>query len=1157
MVALGTGFFVGIKSTGPSMSATAWEYFKTNNLMDIRVQSTIGLTDDDLNTIKGVDGVSGAMGEKFVDALVLVNGQPEIDMDGSQISVRAYGIDLNMLQEYYYGGDNANFINRPTLIEGTYPTKANQCLVDASELSTPESYQIGNKITLEADANTDLSGMNTLEFEIVGIIRSPGYLSFERGNSLVGSGKIGTYIYIPNGAFSTDYYSEIYVTVDGASKLEPYSDEYTTLVNSVRQKINAVSAQSVSARAESLASSLPEQIAKAETEYNNAKTTVDTQLKQAEEQIALYQKYVDNPDGSYNEAVNSAAEALGIAEGEFNGNTSEYYAAVERYNQYLEAYKSAKTAQSEQAKKLEEAQSQFNSAQNALTSASNAVTTAQQLVTSTQNIIDTTNNILKSLEAYQNGQMDNSQLAQILSTLQSINPDLYQSVTSLTAVSMATEAISLITPYLDEQKSQLASYEIKLKDSQAQLKEYQQQFDTAQAYLSAAKLAYNTADAQLNDAYEQLNSYYEQLEGTKSQLSMAQIELMLNENSVQNDLDLLKTVIANAQTYLDKAQEEYKTAKANAETQLTAAKNKIDNANELLSKLSTAKWNVYDRNDSPGYSSYESAVSNVDVLSNIFPVIFFLVAALVCLTTMSRMVEEERTLMGTLKAIGYSSSAIASKYILYALFASIIGIAVGVVIGVYALPYAIFKAYSIMFTMPNLKFSFPVSYILIGAAISLCTTLIAAGVACAKELKVHPAQLMRPKAPKPGKRVLLEKIPFIWKRINFTGKVTTRNLFRKKARFITTVLGIGGCTALILASCGLYSSINNLMKEQYDDSGICQYDIQIAFAENQSDDSAMLEILKNDSRITDIMLSFMQSVTGGSDSTDKTEDVYIFVPKDSEKLSSFVKLQNRTTGGKLTLDDRGAIVTEKFAKDTNTEIGDSIWIETSDGERYNIPVAGITENYTFSYIYMSENLYQYVFQKPVEYSYAIGTLDKSVLDDIGKTSGEANKKSQLSTELMAYESINAASFSKDTIDTLNEVIDVLSIIIIIFIVAAGLLAFIVLYNLSNINISERQRELATLKVLGFHNKEVSEYIYRENIILTVIGIAAGLILGIFIHKLLLIYCSVDTVMFVQNLTWYSFVIAAALTALFAVIVNLIMHRKMRGIDMVESLKAIE
>lgn len=1157
IVALGTGFFVGVKSAAPSMEETAEQYFSDNNLMDLRVQSSIGLTGDDLTAIKNIEGVSGAMGAKFVDALVLVNGQPEIDLDGTQISTRAYGIDLNMLQAYYYGANDKNFINRPTLLEGTYPTKSNQCLVDESSLSTPDSYQIGSKIKLEADANTDLSSLAVTEFEIVGVIRSPYYISFERGNSLVGSGKIGTFIYIPESAFTSDYYSEIYVTVDGSDAYDPFSDAYIQYLKPVADRIREVGATNIATRTNELKESLPGEIASAKQAYQTSYATLQTRLQEAEEQIALYQKYVDDPEGSYNEAVKQAAEALGLAAEEFNGNSSAYYDAIETYNQNLEAYKAAKAAQSEKYKQLTEAQRQYSAAESALTAAENAFNGATQLVSTTQNIIDTTSTVLSSLEAYQNGQMDNSQIAQVLATLESINPDLYHSIASLSAVSMATEAIALVTPYLDQQKTQLAAYQEQLEASKQELTVTKEKFSAAATVLSAAKTAYEAADEQLNAYLETLRGYYDELEGSKTDLSMAQFELMLNESSVSNDLNLLKATIANAQTYLDKAKKEYTETKESAEAALADAQKKIDAAEKLLAKLDTAKWNLYDRTDTPGYTSYDGAVHNIKVLSNIFPVIFFLVAALVCLTTMSRMVEEERTQMGTMKAIGYSSTAIATKYILYALFASVIGAALGIVIGVYALPYAVFKAYSIMFTMPSLSLSFPVVYILLGMAISLLTTLLAAGIACARELRVHPASLMRPKAPKPGKRVLLEKIPFIWKHISFTGKVTVRNLFRRKVRFLMTVIGIGGCTALVLASIGLYSSVHDIMPKQYGDDGIAAYDVQIVFADNQTDDSAMMELLHDDSRITDLMLSSVQSVTGGSDRIDKTQDVYLFVPKDCAKLSSLIHLQNRSTGETLTLDDSGAIITESFAKDTDTQIGDSVWIINGDGEQFSIPVAGITENYAFNYIYLSENLYQYIFQEPVTYNYAIGTVDPSILTDERTKNVTATKKSQFTTDLMAYDSINAVAFTSDTVDTLNEVINVLSMIIAIFIVAAGLLAFIVLYNLSNINISERQRELATIKVLGFHDKEVSAYIYRENVVLTIIGILLGLLLGVFVHKLLIIYCAVDTVMYVQTLRWYSFVIAAAMTTVFAVLVNFLMHKKMQKIDMVESLKAIE
>ncbi len=1157
IVALGTGIFVGIKSAAPSMSETADKYFSDNQLMDIRVQSSIGLTAADVDEISKIDGVSGVMGEKFVDALVLVNGKPEIDIDGSQISTRAYGINLKKLQEHYYGIKDNNFINKPTLIEGSYPTKNNQCLVDASELSAPESYKIGNYIKLEEDSRSDLSGISVKEFEIVGIIRSPYYVSFERGNSLVGSGKIGTFIYIPDSVFTNNYYNEIYVTVNGTDAFEPGSEDYYNHINSVADKIKDISGKSIDTRVSELKKDLPGQIKSAEKEYNESKNKYETGLKEAEEQIKLYQKYVDDPQGAYNDAVKKAADALGIAEDEFNGNSNAYYNAIETYNKNLEAYKAARNLQAEKYQQLTEAKDKYNSAERMLATAQSSLNTANQFVSSTQSVIDSTSSILTSLEDYQNGKMDNSQISQILSTLQGINPDLYASIGSLSAVSMATEAIAMINPYLEQQKGQLAIYQADVEKSQKELDNYKVQFEQAATVLNTAQLAYNASEVQLNAAYDELENFYNKLEGSKNELSMAQIELMISKNEVGNDLDMLKSLIANAPSYLQKATDEYNAIKASGETKLLSAANRIENAKKLYKNLDTAKWSIYDRTATPGYSSFENAIDNIKVLSNIFPVIFFLVAALVCLTTMTRMVEEERTQMGTMKAIGYSSLSIASKYIIYALFACLIGSTLGIIIGVYAFPYAVFKAYSIMFTLPDLKFNIPIAYIITGTFISLVIALSATIIASAKELKVQPATLMRPKAPKPGKRVLLEKITFIWKRLNFTSKVTTRNLFRRKSRFIMTVIGIGGCTALILGSLGFYSSINNLMKMQYDENGISDYDVQFVFAEKQTEDSALMKILKNDNRITDIMLSSMQSVTGGSERSNTVSDVYLFVPKNANKLSSFIKLNNRTKGSTLSLDDTGAIITEKFAKDTNTHIGDQIWIETADGVTVNIPVANITENYTFNYIYLSENLYQYLFQEAVSYNYAIGTIEPSIMAASKTTNNNTTKKAALATELMSYDGINAVAYVSDTVDTLNEVIGVLSIIVLIFIIAAAVLAYTVLYNISNINISERQRELATIKVLGFHDKEVSAYIYRENIILTIMGIALGMVLGIFVHKLLVIYCAVDTVMYVQTLAWHSYLIAAALTSTFAIIVNIIMHKKMKKIDMVSSLKSVE
>ena len=1153
IVALGTGFFVGFKSAGPSMSKTAEEYFKSNNLMDIRIQSPIGLTDDDINSIKKIQGVNGVMGQKFVDALILVNGQPEIDIDGSQISTRAYGINLAKLQEYYYGVHDENFINRPTLIEGTYPTKNNQCLVDESALSTPDSFKIGNIISFEADRKTDLSGVSVTEFEIVGIIRSPYYLSFERGNSLVGSGKIGTYIYIPDSVFSNDYYSEIYVSLNDSDNYDPFSEEYSDYVDSFTPLIESVSTANITKRADELKKSLPKQIADAEKEYNSSKKLIDDGLKTAESQVKLFQKYVDDPEGSYNDAVNQAANALGIAEQEFNGNSQQYNQAIQTYNQNLQAYKAATAEQKEKYSKWLDANQKYNAAANMLTTAQNTVNSTKQLISSTNTVITSTSDVLTSLEDYQNGKLNDDQLSQILGSIQAINPDLYASVTSLSAVSMATEAIALINPYLTQQKEQLAVYEEQLAQKQKELEEYNKTFETAAVYLATAKAAFEEADAKLNAAYAELEAFHSQLQGSQSDLSMAQIELMISQNAVSNDLDMLKATITNAKEYLDKAIEEYNNLKKISDTTLVSSFNKIENSKKLYSKLDSAKWNIYNRTNTPGFGSYEGAVNTVSALSNIFPVVFFLVAALVCLTTMTRMVEEERIMLGTFTALGFTRVEIMAKYLIYAFLASAIGGVFGSVVGFVIFPTAVAFAADILFDVPEIILTYRWPYAITGIFCSIGVTVLATYYTCHKSLNVLPASLMRSKAPVSGKRVLLEKVPAIWTRLSFIWKVTMRNVFRNMKRFVMATMGVAGCTALLVAAFGLNDSINATLDKQFiADDRVWSYDMQIVLGgsyDTTLGTCAPFETVKSKAQIKSAMLEHMKVYDATADGKDTRLETYVVVAAEPGEVSNYINLADAKTGKQQYLTDSGAVITQKLAKELDIDVGESIKIEVSEENSVYVPVAAIVENYTFHYIYMSPVVYKYVFGANPAYNYIVANL---ALENM-----EAAQKNAFAEELMDVYDISAIAYTSQIQDSLQNILDSISLVVVIMIVCAGLLAFIVLYNLSIINITERLKEIATIKVLGFDDMEVSAYIFRENILLTVIGIVEGIISGVIVHRIVLMMADVDIITYGYNIDFSSFIYSVILAFGFSMFVNVVLHGKLKKVEMVESLKSIE
>ncbi len=1157
IIALGTAFFVGIKATAPDMFATAEKYFTDYNLMDIRVQSLAGLTDEDLNAIRSLHGVAYVKGQKFTDALVKVNGEIISDIDGTRISARAYGISPEHISDFISGDNDGSYINRVEKIEGEFPQQIDECLVDASQLSTPDEYKIGSTITLETESGNSPSTLTTNTFKIVGIIRSPYYLSFERGNTTVGSGKVGTFIIIPDEAFKTDYYSEAYITVEGADSYDPYSDEYFEYISPLIENIQALSTNQCIVRAAHLKPQLRQQIADGEKLIENSSAEISEKLKELDDTILQLEDFVTNGDTIVEEAEKEFNEKFAQAEGNLTGKTEEYYAAIEEYSNQEQLYQTKLAEYNSESIKLQQARTAYDEAFNAHSDAKNAIEYAKQTITTTNNLIAAGETMLQKIEDLQTDSMSQTEIQGIVNSMKLLYPDLYDAVEAMTTQGLATEIATALAPYIEQQKQslallekELAEKETALNEVETQLAENKTKLDTATRKLADAKTELTNAEAALQAANSQLNQL-----GLNIQSGSLQIEI--ERVKAETQLNELKNQVNNAPVNLSIAKEKRAQAVAQLDSELRAAQEEVSAAKTLLSKLDSFSWNVYDRNDTPGYQSYGQSVENIRILSNIFPIFFFALSSMICLTTLTRLIDEDRVFIGTYKALGYSRASIVAKYIIYSFSACLFGTILGVGIAVFLFPYAINSAYSIMYSLPSLIYIFPWGYALLSLLISIiCTTLVTA-FAIYRELQTNPAVLMRPKAPKAGKRILLEKAGFLWKRLNFTAKVTARNLFRNKQRFAMTLFGIAGCTALLIASLGMHNSISAILSEQYGDDAISKFDFQLVFSTPQSKQTPSYEFSKanDDSRVSSLMLTAMKSMTAKGETSDKTLEVYVLVPAAPEEISSYIDLRERLSGNECTLTDDGAIITEKLAKDTAVGVGDNIQFTDSDGKVYSVKVSAIAENYTFHYIYMTENTYTAVTGRAPDYYYAVGNLSDSFAEM--KDTELANSKGLLSTDFMKTDGITAVAFTSDTTEGISRITDALSVVIVLFFVSALILAFVVLYNLSNINIIERNREIATLKVLGFIDKEVSSYIYRENIFVSLFGMAAGIVLGIILHRLLISFTAIDTVMYGQHISWYSYVIALSITAIIIVLVNLILHRKLKKVDMVLSLKSVE
>ena len=703
---------------------------------------------------------------------------------------------------------------------------------------------------------------------------------------------------------------------------------------------------------------------------------------------------------------------------------------------------------------------------------------------------------------------------------------------------------------LADSKQQLDDARKKLDDGWAELASSKKELDDGWAKLADANQELDDARRELDQNWEKyrdgLKKYEDgQLEYKNgvSKLDDSKVTLEEETSKAQKEIDDGEKELLDKEEEYTNGLEEYKNSEQDVTKELSDARKKLDDAKTKLADMSDSKWYILGLNTNPGFVSFGMDADRIAALAGLFPVIFFLVAALVCLTSMTRMVEEQRTQIGALKALGYGKVAIASKYLWYGLSASFLGSLLGLVIGRTLFPKIIYTAWQIIYHVPDvLTPIYPGISILCVAAATGCTAA-ATLWACISTLRASPAELMRPRAPKPGKRVLLEQITPIWKRLTFTEKVTLRNLFRYKKRFWMTVIGIGGCTALIITGFGLRSSLFGMMGRQYDE--IYRYQVQLSLQDNlQAEELHNIETYLNSNAQVQNSL-FIRQMSLNIESPVRSISGYIVSTPSVDGLSSMIVLRQRKSGKALTLDDSGVIITEKLAELLNVTVGDTIIL--NGDTKASATITGITENYIQHYVYMTDSYYKQIYDKAPTSNSVIIAYQNTDSESINKTSTDF-------LNLSGVSSVRQISLTRVTYQKSMESVDYAVVVII---VSAAALAFVVLYNLTNINITERVRELATIKVLGFYDGEVSAYVYRENIILTLIGIALGLVMGKFLHQWLVATVEIEQLMFVRQAPVSSYTYAALLTCLFTVLVNVTAHFRLKKIDMVESLKTME
>lgn len=711
-----------------------------------------------------------------------------------------------------------------------------------------------------------------------------------------------------------------------------------------------------------------------------------------------------------------------------------------------------------------------------------------------------------------------------------------------TEMESSAKQLASVKTQLESGEKEIASNEKKLKKGRAQLESGKQQLADAKQAIAANEQTLVQSQAELESGQQELNDGKRQLAEAESELADAKQKLVDGKQELleaESELEVGESELADGW-------DEYEDGVKEFESEIEAAESELADAEEEIADIKEPEWMVNDRGSLPENIGYGENADRMKSLGRVFPVMFFLVAALISLTTMTRMVEEERTQIGTMKALGYSKTAIASKYILYALSATLAGSMIGVLGGQKLIPYVIVMAYKIMYHhIPNVVIPYNMKYAVIATGAALFCTLFATVSACYRELASTPAVLMRPPAPKEGKRVLLERITFLWKHLSFSWKSTIRNLFRYKKRFFMTIFGIGGCMALMLVGYGLRDSIMDIGNLQYKE--LQTYDGMVIMDEDasQQEKEKLLTTVQEAEGVEAELQVFMEKeeVLIGR----KSWSLYLMVPEDVEKSKEFLKFRNRVSGEQYELTDEGAIITEKIAKEAGVGVGDVITIQNDELGEVSIPIAQVAENYLTHYLYLTPALYEQYFGREMPINQILYKVTEEAKDQIA----------DLGVKFLTEDAALSISYTANTMSSINDMLVALDSVMFVLIISAGMLAFVVLYNLNNINVNERKRELATLKVLGFFDGEVSAYMYRENILITILGMFVGAGLGIILHRFTIITVEVDSTMFGRNINLPSFLTAAAFTAIFSIVVNVVMHFKLKKIDMVESLKSVE
>lgn len=1052
--AIGVGFFSGVRATCGIMKTSADDYYDDNNLFDLRVVSTFGLTENDAAAIMEIPDVDGVYTSKYTDLAMSV------------------GNDQYLTRVYSKAPDE---INTVTIIDGAAPQAEDECMVSYNIVHG--GINVGDKVTMSDLTDAEDFPLVRREYTVTGIYKTPMFIAMtQRGTTNVGDGVIDAFMIVPEEHFTQEPFTEIYIKSDKLKGAACYSDEYENLRDEISDKLESLGKDRSAIRYDEVIGEAVRDIEQGEKDLEKAKIDGQKELDDAKAELDDAAQKI--ADGELE--LDDAKKELDDGKAELAANTPDFDSIKEELDNAVSVIEEGEKQLAEGQSVLDESKAQLDAAQ------------AQ---------LDLQRTELESAKA------------QLAGLIQMMGEDSPEVIALRSQISEGEQQLTAAQTQVDEGFKQYELGAVEIAGKSEELKQGRAEYEKGLADYNKGLADYNAAVKKIEDGEKQYEEGLAELADARKKYEDGLVEYNDGVNTFNTEI-------------------------ADAEKELADARQKISDAGN-------AEWYIFKRDDNAGYAEYESNAERIGKIAVVFPVFFLLVAGLVCLTTMSRMVEEQRTQIGTLKALGYSSGAIMKHYMTYAVSGAAVGGIIGAIGGCFLFPGVIVYAYSMMYDVKKIHFMFTPENMIVSIGSMILAIALTVFFSCRKALRETPASLMRPKAPKAGKRVFIEKISFFWNHLNFFGKVSARNLIRYKRRMFMTIVGIAGCTALSLTGFGLKDSINDVVALQYNEiyrySGYAAYDEDAKPSEVQSIYDTLLDYNKD----TEYTRARIKQYT--LENSGRNALVYVTAVENSETFERMINLRERKSGEKISL-SFGAVITEKAAKLLDVKVGDEITIKISDGVTKTVRIGCITEHYISHYLYLPESVYTEVFGETPKYNMVY--FDNGI-------SRDKNVQDEFTAKMLANDNVLAVIMNASSITSISETLSIMDLVTVVLIVSAMALAFVVLYNLTNVNITERIREIATLKVLGFYDAEVSSYVFRENIILSLMGGVVGLGLGYALCMFVVNTAELDEMMFGRSIHVPSYLWAFLATAAFSMFVNIIMTRALKRISMVESLKSVE